>query len=97
MTADEWNGKLIRIQWDRICRSPECVTVDGKPIHASHVKLEWGGPLGPDAGVPTLTVTQAVHTAPGASSVIQTEGVFVPLDLWCEYQDWKRDRERGAS
>lgn len=89
---DEYNAKLIRIQWDRIQRSTECITVNGQPVAGvCGVRLEWPGGGG---GMPLLTVRQHVIPKPGELGVpsqAEVSGYLVPVDLWAEYQAWRRE------
>lgn len=103
MSADDWidehNAKLIRIQWDRIQRSNDCITVNGQPVeHVSGVKLEWPGTgKGLGGGAALLTVEQWIvpkSGAEGAPSQIEVSGYLVPCDLWEAYQRWLIEERR---
>lgn len=87
---------MIRIEWDRIGRSPTCVTANGAPVLASAIRLQWPDE---DSGtcVPTLTLTQAIlPVRHGDPAEIVTTGYLVPHDEWQAFEQWRRDQCRNA-
>lgn len=86
-------SKFIVVKWDGIGK-PNCVTVNGQEITATHVVMEWGGPNHGYGIHPTLTLTQVLFEPGEEPALREVSGYLVPKDEWDTFERWRIGERR---
>jgi hypothetical protein len=98
-------GDYVNIEWDRM-PGPGCVTLNGEPLSASRLAIEW--PPSEDgkrrAGSrPVLTIEQVIlpprrygELDTDVTARVVSKGYLVPLEEWEAFDAWRMAERRAA-